>query len=395
MGNILSTASTESLQQAVLYVGGPFFGYGPIKPLLNYLAGNEYKRAYTHFRRDHHGWPNLCLHLVALGIQLGSNYALLAELDAALLTWLANRRHRKRQCREQSLGKGGQSPQQEQEQDGDLDSGGIAAHGPLALCTSLAWGAHLLLHADGAPLLVRAASVCAIGAAHASRHALRARWRTVCLRNSLIEVVGFQTLFANAARGRPADVFAPAGELLALLAARVGAQLLLRRAQGGQGGNAAGAAAAGGRGGGLGALSRSPAAKRLAALLYGLQLLRMCSDPFGKNDPNPFLGGGPIAWLGGALLPRPTASPFALGAFYAWLPALLTDQPWIYWHGCAFLGSIFQGIAHNTTGEKATLPSLANAADELGHTTFFPTLLLHAVFQSLTSGAASDAPVFG
>ena len=32
---------------------------------------------------------------------------------------------------------------------------------------------------------------------------------------------------------------------------------------------------------------------------------------------------------------------------------------------------------------------------ELGHTTFFPTLLLHAVFQSITSGAASEAPVFG
>merc|ERR1719343_1910673 len=81
----------------------------------------------------------------------------------------------------------------------------------------------------------------------------------------------------------------------------------------------------------------------------------------------------------------PAQNPFFLG-FAGWIPALLTSQPWLYFYAAGYLASLSQGVAHHYAGEMGTLPQLANAGDELSHTTFFPNLLLHSCQQSLTSG---------
>ena len=50
----------------------------------------------------------------------------------------------------------------------------------------------------------------------------------------------------------------------------------------------------------------------------------------------------------------------------------------------AFQASLLQGAAHRATGELATLPQLGeNVSDEYAHTTFFPSLLLQSVGESL------------
>ena len=66
-----------------------------------------------------------------------------------------------------------------------------------------------------------------------------------------------------------------------------------------------------------------------------------------------------------------------------WLVALITDTPAVFFLCCAHIASSLQGCAHRATAELATLPGLSTHADELGHTTFFPVLLLHAVHDSI------------
>eukprot|EP00932_Pfiesteria_piscicida_P015100 SRR837773.27092.p2 GENE.SRR837773.27092~~SRR837773.27092.p2 ORF type:complete len:101 (-),score=28.55 SRR837773.27092:78-380(-) len=99
-------------------------------------------------------------------------------------------------------------------------------------------------------------------------------------------------------------------------------------------------------------------------------MLKVCQDPF---------GGG-----------KATKSPFIFG-LVGWILSVLTDQPWLFFYSGGFLASLSQGVAHHFAGEEGTLPQLANIADEFAHTTYFPNLLLHSVYQSLTSGRGPAA----
>ncbi len=76
--------------------------------------------------------------------------------------------------------------------------------------------------------------------------------------------------------------------------------------------------------------------------------------------------------------------------YLAWIIALLTGQPWLYFYGSAFAASLLQGCAHEWTGEAANLPELALRTDETkgtdqhAHTSFFPLLILHVAYDMLT-----------
>ena len=61
-----------------------------------------------------------------------------------------------------------------------------------------------------------------------------------------------------------------------------------------------------------------------------------------------------------------------VGALLGWISSLLTADPLMLLMCSSFVGSFLQGVAHEITGEKATLPQLEDFADEIGHTTFFP-----------------------
>lgn len=75
------------LSRGLLYSMGPFFAH-PLKPAANMLFGDTYAMAYKHFRRDHTKPANLRMHVVALGLQLFSNFSLLQLLDTALQQYL-------------------------------------------------------------------------------------------------------------------------------------------------------------------------------------------------------------------------------------------------------------------------------------------------------------------
>lgn len=72
------------LMTAVLslqYCLAPFFCY-PHKLAFHYMWGSSYHVAYEHFRRDHKTATNLAMHLVCLVVQVTSNFAFVAALDA-------------------------------------------------------------------------------------------------------------------------------------------------------------------------------------------------------------------------------------------------------------------------------------------------------------------------
>ena len=73
-----------------------------------------------------------------------------------------------------------------------------------------------------------------------------------------------------------------------------------------------------------------------------------------------------------------------VGALLGWISSVLTADPLMLLMCSSFVGSFLQGVAHEITGEKATLPQLEDFADEIGHTTFFPCLLLQSIHHSVT-----------
>jgi hypothetical protein len=77
-----------------------------------------------------------------------------------------------------------------------------------------------------------------------------------------------------------------------------------------------------------------------------------------------------------------------LGVFVTWILALLTDQPILFFYGFGFVATIAQGVAHEVSGEKATLVQLQEKSFaeklpfEWSHVTYFPCLLLQSVHDS-------------
>lgn len=64
------------------------------------------------------------------------------------------------------------------------------------------------------------------------------------------------------------------------------------------------------------------------------------------------------------------------------MPALLLDQPWVYFLSLSFMGAGLQGVAHELTKQKGTLNQLTDAGYELAHTSLFPVLTLQSLHHS-------------
>ena len=150
-------SASSRLVQLLLYTPAPFFGY-PWKPLLNAIVGGRYAPSYAHFRDQHRGSLNLFYHCLCLVWQLGSNYALLDDLDAKLVAKLLPL------------------------------SVTRATHGrPLALMNSLLWSMTLMMTSP-TPALVKLASCASIFAAHNYLgQAFRQRWKQILYAQSFIE----------------------------------------------------------------------------------------------------------------------------------------------------------------------------------------------------------------
>jgi len=84
-------------------------------------------------------------------------------------------------------------------------------------------------------------------------------------------------------------------------------------------------------------------------------------------------------------------------AYLGWLFSLLTGDNVFFLHSLAFSASLLQGIAHEWSGQRATLPQLHNAHHELAHCTYFPALVVHRLMEhlrisaSLAAGAAAKS----
>eukprot|EP00756_Hemistasia_phaeocysticola_P061129 Hpha_TRINITY_DN4626_c0_g1::TRINITY_DN4626_c0_g1_i1::g.97023::m.97023 len=79
---------------------------------------------------------------------------------------------------------------------------------------------------------------------------------------------------------------------------------------------------------------------------------------------------------------RPNVFMYAL---IGWIISTVTGESAFFLHSCAFTASLFQGISHQLSGEKATLMQLTDAHDEWAHTTYFPLLLTHRLWDTLFS----------
>ena len=78
-----------------------------------------------------------------------------------------------------------------------------------------------------------------------------------------------------------------------------------------------------------------------------------------------------------------------------WIPALLLDQPWVYFLSLSFMGAGLQGVAHEITGQKGTLNQLTDAGYELAHTSFFPVLTLQSLHHSSFGPYAATVAALG
>jgi hypothetical protein len=67
---------------------------------------------------------------------------------------------------------------------------------------------------------------------------------------------------------------------------------------------------------------------------------------------------------------------------FGWAIAVATDQSALFFYSCGFIATLLQGVSHEVSGEKATLPQLNNVHDEYAHVTFFPALLLQSAIQT-------------
>ena len=83
---------------------------------------------------------------------------------------------------------------------------------------------------------------------------------------------------------------------------------------------------------------------------------------------------------------------------FGWAVSMATGDETAVLLTSSYVGSTLQGVAHELTGEKPTLGGYLETvsgaeqnqvADEVGHTTFFPALLLQACCQSAFKGGRS------
>jgi len=292
----------------MIYAGGPFFAY-PWKPLWNRLEGSTYEIAYKHFRRDHSDNLDLVLHCIALFYQLGSNYAVLNELDRVARPLFG-------------------FPTLEDKE------GKATSIGPVSGVTSLLWAYELVQ--TPAPMVVKLGSVAMIAGAYSSKGLLEKHWEACISVQGVLEGIAIHLLLLQKS---PSDYKGMAATILA----RMLLEKLVDKNKG--------------------SLSKHSQTVKVSVAV-GMATVVVLSGTDKKFFSLPFLFG-----------------------LIGWVLAKLTGQKWIYFWSCGYMASLCQGIAHNYTGELATLPQLSVIADDLAHTTYFPNLLLQSVYQSLNAFA--------
>ena len=138
-------------QQICLFAPAPFFSYPP-KAVLGAFWASDYDSAFAHFHRDHDDALNLRLHLLCLVLQLATNFALLASVEAA------------------------------------------AGWPPALRALTVACWAPALLSAPGCPPAARLASVAALVAAAAAGKRVADRWRPLVFAQGVIVALAVDAL---------------------------------------------------------------------------------------------------------------------------------------------------------------------------------------------------------
>jgi hypothetical protein len=79
---------------------------------------------------------------------------------------------------------------------------------------------------------------------------------------------------------------------------------------------------------------------------------------------------------------KPLSGIFGPFLLFGHIISILFATPLPLLWGFGFISTVLQGVAHRHTKEAPTLPGLANIRFELGHTTYFPALLLESCWES-------------
>ncbi|GBG24686.1 Hypothetical Protein FCC1311_009042 [Hondaea fermentalgiana] len=203
----------------------------------------------------------------------------------------------------------------------------------LSMSTAALWSATLMVHTT-APRSVKALSVISIAIAYKLRKTFKKYLSQMCALQAFVQTRAFQ-MYALGERGEPTPF--DARQYATLLAARLTLQKLMVEPASGVLNKA-----------------RKPINLGLAAFM-----LSTCREPFQGTMP------------------------FVFGMFGDLL-SFLTQQPWMFFYSGGFMATLCQGVAHDVAKQPGTLPQLSEFRDEIAHSTYFPTLLLHSVHQSLT-----------
>jgi len=216
----------------------------------------------------------------------------------------------------------------------------------LPLVTTAAWS-WTLLRTKEAPFIVRCGSVGALALAYMLRDKIREYKDMVPFATGMLEMMALQVFVIEKAKNTSGVGRKPMNmkQLVLLILGRWSLQALLD--------SKAGGSLSGQRG------------RSIVNTLLAAWMSQVAQDPFGS--------------------PSPVKTPFFLG-IVGWILGILTKQQWLLYYSGGYLASMSQGVAHHYAGEEGTLTQLVDVGDELAHTTFFPNLLLHSVYQSLRSG---------
>eukprot|EP00697_Spironema_sp_BW2_P016625 gnl/Spiro4/7993_TR4202_c0_g1_i1.p1 gnl/Spiro4/7993_TR4202_c0_g1~~gnl/Spiro4/7993_TR4202_c0_g1_i1.p1 ORF type:complete len:341 (-),score=46.84 gnl/Spiro4/7993_TR4202_c0_g1_i1:32-1054(-) len=336
------------LSQGLLYFCGPFFCF-PWKPLVNRISGVDYSTAYSkHFRRDHSDPVNLALHAVCLVLQLWSNFALLAHIDALLIPHLHE----------------------------FIRSNPPHHHG--SNNNSLLNMISSVLSVFFTPQSSSSASSVPGSLVQAIRVAPRA-----CIIAAVSSLVGAFIVapWIDGVLLEACCVYAFAIVLV------IGLPFIPQRA------------------------AKTMVVAVLWCLWPGAwhlagTALRASFSP----SPVTVIGVVVFLVLAVSLSPRVPEAPAFVGSLACRLGGILASQPALQLWSCAFTAPLLQGTSHSMTGEMATLinhnrrstsktgatlenpehPHSLKVALEWAHTTFFPTLAFHSMHQSVFGTKAAD-----
>jgi hypothetical protein len=79
--------------------------------------------------------------------------------------------------------------------------------------------------------------------------------------------------------------------------------------------------------------------------------------------------------------------------YVGWIVSILTGEKVFYLHSAAFSACNIQIVAHHVGEEEGTLPQLNDVHYEFAHTSYFPVLAVHRIFEHM--GARQKTLVAG